>query len=200
MNVQGVEGIPDLMGDAGGQQCQRLDPLALDRLDGLLPGFGVVMQDERNPGAAGGFAIERGGVEPEEARAGVLDLKLMPYHPLPSRVIELADLAPFELGNEIRNGLAFDVGLQAEQARHRLVRVEDAARLIHHQDAVLDGIEERFEEGPFARQALNDCLQASLIQSSDARQHLVEEAGFASHVRTSEPFLLPKIPVRGQRG
>ena len=186
VNVQGVEGVADLMGDAGRQQRQRLNPLALDGFDGLLAGFGVVVEDEGDAGAAGGFAIQRGGVEPEEARAGILDLKLVPHDALAARMVEPANLLPVELGDEIRDRLAFDVGLQAEEARYRLVEVEDAPGLIHDQDAVLDGVEERFEESPFARQALHDRLQTGLVQPPDARQHLFEETCFASHV-TNKP-------------
>ena len=181
MNVQSVEGVADFMGDAGGQQRQRLNSLAFDCLDVLLAGFGLVMEDEGDPGAAGGLTVERRRVEPEEARAGIMDLKFVPHDALAAGMIESADLLPIEFGNEVRDGLPFDVGLQAEEARHRLVEVKDAARLIHDQDTVLDGIEERFEEGPFARQALDDALQASLVKPPNARQYLVEEAGFSSH-------------------
>ena len=160
MDVQGVERIADFMGDAGGQQRQRLDPLALDGLEGLLPRLGGVVQNQGHAGAAGGFAIERRGVEPEEARARIMDLELMPHDALAARVVEPANLLPVQFGDEIGDGLAFDVGLQAEQARDGLVEVEDAARLIHHQHAVLDGVEERFEEAALARQALHDGLQA----------------------------------------
>ena len=182
MNVQGIEGIADLMGDAGGQQCQRLNPLALDGFNGLLAGFGVVVEDEGHPGAAGRFAIQRGGVEPEEARARILDLKLVPHHALAARMVEPANLLPVEFGDEIRDRLAFRTGLQAQEPRYRLVEVENAAGLIHDQEAIFDGVEERFKESPLAGQALHDCLQPSLVQPPDARQHLFQEARFASHV------------------
>ena len=182
VNVQGVERIADFMGDAGRQQGQRLDALALDGLDGLLAGFGGVVQDQRDAGAAGGFAIERRGVEPQEARAGIMDLELVPHDALAARVVEPANLLPFQLGDEIGDRLALDVGLQAEQARDRLVEVKDAPGFIHDQHAVFDGVEERFEEAPLAGQALHDRLQPGLVEPPDARQHLVEETGFASHV------------------
>ena len=109
MNVEGVEGIADFMGDAGGQQRQRLNALALDGLNGLLAGLGGVVEDERDAGAAGGFAIERRRVEPQEARAGIMDLEFVPHDALAAGVVELANLLPLQLRDEIGDGLALDV-------------------------------------------------------------------------------------------
>ena len=181
VDVKGVEGVADFMGDAGGEQGQRLNPLALNGLDGLLARFGGVVQDKGDAGAAGGFAIQRGSVEPQEARAGIVDLELVAHDALAACGVEPANLLPFELGDEIRDGLALDVGLQAKEAGDGLVVVENAAGLIHDQHAVFDGVEERLEEAPFARQALHDGLQPGLVQPPDAGQHLVEETGLACH-------------------
>ncbi len=173
MNVEGVERVADFMGDAGCQQCQRLDALALDGLQRLLSGFGGVVEDERDTGAASGFAVKRGSVEPQEARARILDLKLVPHDTLAAGVVQPADLVPIELGNEISDGLAFDIGVEAEESGDGLVEVEDATPLIHDQEAVFDGIEERFEECPLARQALDDRLQARLVQPPDPGQDFI---------------------------
>ena len=117
VNMQGVEGVADLVGDAGREQGQRLNPLALDGFDGLLAGFGIVVEDEGDAGAAGRFAIQRGGVEPKEARAGILDLKLVPHDALAARVVEPANLLPVQLGDEISYRLAFDARAASPRKR-----------------------------------------------------------------------------------
>ena len=83
--------------------------LALDGFEGLLPRLGGVVQNERHAGAAGGLAIQRRGVKPQEARAGIVDLELVPHDALAARAVEPGDLLPIQLGDEIGDGLAFDV-------------------------------------------------------------------------------------------
>jgi len=50
--------------------------------------------------------------------------------------------------------------------------------LVHDQHAVLDGVEERFQETPLARQPLDDGLQTFGVEPSNAAQDFVEETGF----------------------
>jgi len=45
---------------------------------------------------------------------------------------------------------------QIEQSGNGLVKVYDAAMLIDHEDAVFNGVEDGFQETPFARQSLDD--------------------------------------------
>ena len=77
-----------------------------------------------------------------------------------------------------RDVLAFDIRLQADEPGDRLVEIDDAALLIHHQHAVFDGVEQRFEKTAFARQPLDDGLQAFRVQPPDAAKHFVEKTGF----------------------
>ena len=49
---------------------------------------------------------------------------------------------------------------------------------IHHQHAVFDDVEERFQQRPLASEPLDHCLQTFGIQPSDAAQNLVEKIGF----------------------
>ena len=64
------------------------------------------------------------------------------------------------------------------QPRDGLIEIDDAALLVHDQHAVLDGIEQRFEKTAFARQPLDDRLQAFRVQPPDAAKHFVEKTGF----------------------
>ena len=198
--MEGVEGIADFMGDAGGEEGQGLNALALDGFDGLLAGFGGVVEDEGDAGAAGGFAIERRGIEPEEARAGIVDLELVPDEARAAGLVEAANLLPVEFGDEVGDGLAFDIGLQAEKAGDGLVEIEDAARLIDDEHAVFDGVEEGFEEAAFAREALHDGLQAGLVQPPDAGEDLVEETGFGSHAKGSGAWSVERGAGSVERG
>ena len=53
---------------------------------------------------------------------------------------------------------AFDAGLQSDQLRDDLIEINDAPEFIDHKHAVFNGVEQRFEKAPFARQPLNDGL------------------------------------------
>ena len=68
--------------------------------------------------------------------------------------------------------------LQTDQARDGLVEINDAALLVHHQHAVLNRVEQRFEKTAFARQPLDDRLQTFRVQPPDAAKHFVEKTGF----------------------
>ena len=94
VDVQGVDGVADLMGDARRQQGQRLDALAFDRLDRLLTRLGGVVENERDARGAAGDAVERGGVEPEEALARIVDLELVPHDARAAGVVEPGESCP----------------------------------------------------------------------------------------------------------
>src|SRR6185369_7749384 len=72
----------------------------------------------------------------------------------------------------------FIAGLQADQPDDGLVVIDDFALFIDDKDAVFDGIEERFEETAFTREALDDRLQTFGVEPPDPAQNLVEKIGF----------------------
>ena len=57
MDVKGIEGIANLVGDARGEQCKRLDALAFDSFERFLSGLRGIMHDQRQTGTSGGLAI-----------------------------------------------------------------------------------------------------------------------------------------------
>jgi len=59
------------------QQCERLHALALNCFKGLLPRLGRVVQNERDAGTAGGFAVKRRGVEPQKTRTWIMHFKFV---------------------------------------------------------------------------------------------------------------------------
>ena len=105
MNAQGVQRVAKLVRHAGRQQGQGLDALALDRLVGLLPRLGGVVQNQRHAGAALGLAIERRGVKPDEAFPGIIQLELPPHDTPAAFVIRRLQGGPVELGEQSRHGL-----------------------------------------------------------------------------------------------
>jgi len=77
MNVQRVERISDFVRDTGGEQRERLYALALDGCKGLLPRLGRVVQNERDAGTAGGFAVKRRSIEPQKSWAWIMHFKFV---------------------------------------------------------------------------------------------------------------------------
>src|SRR5437899_9531040 len=181
MNVECIERIPDLMGDAGRQQGQSLNPLALDRFEGPLPGFGSIVQNQRHSGTAGSLAIQRRSIKPQKARAREMNFEFVAHHALSAFSIETSYFFPSQLGNEISDRLPLDIRLQTEQARDRLIEIENSPGFIHHQNAILDSIEEGLQKAALARELLHDVLQSFGIQPSDTPQNLIQEIRFAGH-------------------
>ena len=176
MNVQGVEGIADFVGHAGGQQGQGMNALALDGFKGLLARLGRVVQDQCHPGTAPRFDIQRRGVKAQKARARISDLKLVPDDARPAFDRARQDAVPIQFRQEVGDGPAFHlVRRPIEQMRDGVVEIDDPALFIEHQHTVLDGIEQRFQEIALARQPLHDGLQPFGIQPPDAAQHLVQK-------------------------
>ena len=178
MNVQRIERISDFMRHAGRQQCERLDALAFNGLEGFLPRLGGIVQNERDAGTAGGFAIERRGVKTQKARTRVIHLKFVPGDVPAALAVKAREFFPVEFGQKTRDVLAFDSRLQAQQARDRLVEVKDPALLIHDEHAIFNGVEQRLKKTAFPCQPLDHRLQTLGVQPSDAAKHFVEKTGF----------------------
>ena len=105
----------------------------------------------------------------------------MSHHARATRTFKVRNLLPLDLGDKIRDRLAFDVGLQAQEPRHRLVEIKDPSVLIHHQHSILDRVEQRLQKRPFPRQPLHHRLQTLRIEPSNPAQDLVEKTGFGGH-------------------
>jgi len=179
VDVEGVERVADLVGDAGGQEGQGLQPFALDRLEGLLAGLGRVVQDECDAGAALRSGIERSRQDPQKARSREADFEFVPGGVRAAAAIECGDLLPIEFGEEPRDRLSFGaLGDQTEQAGDRLIAVGHPSLGIDDEHAVLDGVEERFEEVALPRQSLDHLLQVRRVEASEASEDLVEKTGF----------------------
>ena len=115
MNVQRVERIADFVGDAGGEQRERLDALAFDGFKGFLPRLGRVVQNQRDAGTAGGLAVERRGVEPEKTRTRIMHFKFMAHDALAARVVGFGNFLPIQFRQNVRDVLSFDIRLQADE-------------------------------------------------------------------------------------
>ena len=87
--------------------------------------------------------------------------------------IKAGELLPFGGGQEIRDRAAFGVALDAKQPDGGLIAIKDAAVGIHHEHAVLDDVEERFEKTAFAGEALDDRLQAFGIEPPEPAQDFI---------------------------
>ena len=101
MNVQRVERIADFVRDARGQQRERLHAFAFDGLEGFLPRLGRVVQNQRHAGTAGRLAVERRGVEPQKARARIMNFKFMPRDARAACTVEARNFLPVQLRQKV---------------------------------------------------------------------------------------------------
>ena len=70
VEIERVKRVANFVRHARGQQGQRLNPFAFDRIECPLPRFRSVVQNERQPGTAARLAVERCG-DGELRRRGV---------------------------------------------------------------------------------------------------------------------------------
>src|SRR6185369_6857162 len=113
-----------------------------------------------------------------------MNFEFMAHDTLTTGRIKTNDLPPVELGNKIGNGLALDVRLEPKETGDGLVEIEDMPMFIDHQHAILNRVEQRFQESPLAGQTLDDILKTLRIESAHAAQNLVKKAG---HGHQREP-------------
>ena len=179
MDVQRVERIADLMRNARGEQGERLHALAFDGFKRFLPRFGRVMQNQRHAGTALCLAIERRGVEAEKAFARIKNFKLMPRDVRAAGAIRAGNLLPVHLRQKLGDVQIFLARPQADELRDGLVEINHASIFIYDQHAIFDGVEERFEKTPFAREALDNSLQPFRIQPTDSAKDFVKKTGFS---------------------
>src|SRR5437879_4578097 len=139
------------------------------------------MQDQRHPGTSGGLPVERRSVESEEPRTGIVHFEFMANDSLAAGLVNLRDLAPLELRDEIRNGLTLHIGLKPQKTSHRLVEVDDAPFLVHDEHAVFNRVKKSLQERALPGQALDHRLQALRVETGKPDEDLVEKAGFRRH-------------------
>ena len=178
MNMQRVERIADFMRDAGGEQRERLYALAFNGLECFLPRFGGVVQNKGNPGTAGGFAIERRGIEPEKTRTGIVDFKSYRVTRAPPGHRRRARNFSSPPPAKISEGLTLDIRLQTDEPGDGLIEIDDPPLFIRHQHPVLDGVKQGFEKAAFAGQPLDHGLQTFCVQPADAAKHFIKKTGF----------------------
>ena len=178
VDVQRVQRIADLMRDAGGQERQRLHPFAFDGLKGFFPRLGRIVQDQRHAGTARGLAIQRRGIQPQKTRPRIKHFKFMADDLRAAGVVGAGNFQPVHLRQKLMDVLLLFAGLQTDEPRDRLVEIKHAALLVHHQHAILNGVEQGFEKTPLPGNPLDDRLQSFRVQPPDAAKHFVEKTGF----------------------
>jgi hypothetical protein len=122
VDVERVERVADLVSDARGEESEGLDAFAFDGLKGFLPGFGRVVEDESEAGSAYGVAVERCGVQAEEARAREGDFEFVADHALAAFGVHAEKLLPVQFGKKVPDVAALSfAGFDAEELGDGLV-------------------------------------------------------------------------------
>jgi hypothetical protein len=107
------------------------------------------------PGTARGLAIDGCGEQPEEAGSRPGDLEFLADHLGAAATVDVAELGPVEFRQDLLDGLAVGPGIfrKAQEALGALVQVQNPAVVGHHDNAVLDDVEDGFEQAAFLGQA-----------------------------------------------
>ena len=179
MNVQRIEGIADLVGQAAGQEGQRMNPFGLDRLRSGLPSFGGIIEHEDESRTPRRRTVEGSDVQADQPMPGVFHLELGPKHSVATGSVEGGDVGPVQIGQVTRDRFLLG-GLRrdAQHAGGHEVEVHHASLVVGDDDSRVDGVKEALEELPLLGQPLHDTLKTARIEASEMPQGLVEEAGF----------------------
>ena len=162
-----------------------MDSFALDFGEGLLAGFGGVVEDEGEAEAAFGVGVKRRGINAEEAGLRVGQFQLETQALAPALGIHSGQGLPVELREEAADMFAFDlVRRPVEQGGHRLVEIKDAPAFIEDQYSILNDIEQVLQKSPFPLQPHDDRLHALGVEPLNATEDLVEETGFGGRQAT----------------
>jgi hypothetical protein len=176
VDVQRVERVADFMGDAGGEQGQRVEALRFEGLLGFLAGGGEVA-DQHDPADGGGarfLGLDGGEVEVEVAVFRVEDLEVAR-----DRFARLGERGPVESGDAAgERGARGLIGIDSEEAAGGAVDEGDLAVFIEHDDAFVERLEDLLEETLLADQAVEQLSRLGRVDPVDAGEEFVEEAGF----------------------
>ena len=183
-----IERVADLVGDAGGQQCQGVAPFRLDGLLGLMAGLCGIVQDEGE--ARLGILVDRGGKHPEESGLGESDLDLSSQRVAGvDRVVEV----PFEFRQEAFQGLSKGVlGRVPDQASGGLIEEHDLTLTVGDHDAVLDRLEQGLEKGALGLEAFHQRLEPLPVEPVQPGQDLIEEPRLRAGLPRHSHFLRQK--------
>ena len=197
-----LSGLPISCATLAASKRQRLHALAFDGLKSLLPRLGGVVQNQRHAGAAGLLrhpaARRRAG---ETAGADTAPQTRAARRAARRRCRSCEIFFQSTSGRNFAELLPLGARLQADQPRHRLVEINDAPALIHHQHAVLDGVEQGFQKLRSRASRWTTVCKPSASSRPMRPEDLVEKTGFrgAGHsARTSSAAL--NIPIGRQRG
>lgn len=168
---EGVEGVAELVGDAGGEHGEGADALALDFFLGQLARLGDVT--DQHDEAERDFVVDGGDGEVEVAIFGINDLQVAADHRA-----GLQQFGPVQAAHALGEFLTHDLlGFQAEESAGGAVDVGDLAFGIEQDDAFLESLKDFLEEALVLEQIEHDVLEFARFQAIHAFDKLVNERG-----------------------
>ena len=184
---EGVEGVADFVGHAGGEELQGGDPLALQRFLRGPVALGEVPHDKSVTGmlAVSGLVIvlgqERNDIKIEDAMGGVEDFDVAGNH-----FAALGEFFPAESADVFGQGASKrGGGIEAEEEPGGIIHVDDRAGGVGDDDAFADGVENGLEEAFVAGQFDEEGFDVFRLNPAEAGEKFVEEGAF--HFRGCGP-------------
>ena len=161
IQIEAVQGIPDLVGHARGEERDRLHRFAFHLAELAAAAFGDVAQDHR-----GQFRVvgQRHQIELDETGLGIADLQLLPGDLVPNAAVGVEDPPPVHILKQLVHPEIFQILGQGQQFRRRVIEVADLQLGIDDEDPFFHGVEDRFEKAPVTDQTEQEGLTAPLIE------------------------------------
>ena len=164
------------MGDAGGEQGERVEAFALEGFLGLAAAGGQVPHQHHVAGVRLGrlvVAADRGEVEVEEPALRVEDLEVAGH-----RLARAGERVPLEAAHQGGQRLAGGaLAVDAEPVGRGAVEEGDVAFRIEHDHALAERLEHPFEESAFTDEPGDEPLHFPGLDPVEAGDHFFEETG-----------------------
>ena len=177
---EGVEGVADFVGHAGGEELEGGDAFAFQRFLRSAVTLGEVAHDEGVTGmlAVSGFVVvlgeERNDIKIEDAVGGVKDFDVAGDH-----FAALGQFFPAQsadvFGERTADG---GRGVEAEEEPGGIVHVDDRAGGVSDDDTFADGVKNGLEEAFVAGQLDKESFDVFRLDAAEAGEEFVEEGAF----------------------
>ena len=177
---EGVEGVADFVGHAGGKELEGGYAFAFQRFLRGAVTLGEVAHDEGVTGmlAVSGFVVvlgeERDDIKIEDAVGGVEDFDVTGDH-----FAALSQFFPTQAADVLGERTAErGGGVEAEEESGGIVHVDDRAGGVGDNDAFADGVEDGLEEAFVAGQLDKESFDVFRLDAAEAGEEFVEEGAF----------------------
>ena len=176
VDIERVERVADFMGDTGGEQGERVESLGFEIFLRLRAGAGEIADEHH---VAERLVVVLRAIDRREVEIQVAVLRIENLQVAADRAARFAQDRPVEPadlgGNELAGRL---LRIESEELARRVIEETDHAFRIQNDHALMQRLEDFFQESFLADQAGDDLLDVAGNHAIQPGDQLFQKAGF----------------------